>query len=665
MDSILCALDLSSDSRLVAAWAAMFARSLGLPLIVLHAVHVPSDAVHPSAEFERGGDLAVRLAQSSTAIEAVMQSIDVAWNMEVVYGEPAEMVQRYCRTHHVALVVAGSRHMSGLKRFLLGTVVERLVRSLPCPMLVVRPSRYPVPRLGIVGVCCDHSESGSSIAAWGVDVARSFEAELRIYSALESTLYATSGNVTELPYTEAQNELKMQWRNDLISMVPREIRDDLNATVHLVLGDALDEIPDLVDTQRPDLLLVGVRSRSTLGQWMAGSTTEALLRKAPCPVLAIPLGSLGKAFGWSGPGARISKDRGTGIVRDQRMLAHRSAGEHPESPRRLESIYEVLDADHDRWPLVSIACRSASLEELTQVHSLDYVLMIAATARQEFTQLTPDSYACSHSYEAAASAAGAVLAAIDAVVDGSVRNAFVPVRPPGHHAESGKANGFCLFNNVALGAEYARAMKGMQRVLIVDWDLHHGNGTQHIFEDDPTVLYLSTHQYPAFPGTGHFLEVGRGRGEGYTVNLPLGRGWTDGDYVALFQRLVIPLGQSFRPDLILVSAGFDIHKKDPLGRMRVTEAGFAALTRCMMVLAHTCCRDRLVLVLEGGYDTSALAGSVCSVLSELSDQTHADLDKLASKARNRKVRPVVKRCTEVHGHIWPCLREWQWRKDHE
>ena len=656
MDSILCALDLSSDSKVVAAWAAMLARRLGLPLLVLHAVHIPSDAVHHSTEFERGGPLAVRLAQSSEAIEAVMRSIDVPWSMEIVYGDPAEMVQQYCRTHHVALVVAGSRPMSGLKRFLLGTVVERLVRMLPCPMLVVRPSRLSTPHVGIVGVCCDHSESSRAIAARAGILARSLDAELQIYSALESALNATVGFGSELPYTEAQDELKVQWRNDLLSMVPPEVRDGLKVAVHLVLGDALDEIPDLVDNLRPDLLLVGVRSRNTLGQWMAGSTTEALLRKATCHVMAIPLGSTGKAFGLSGPDTGISKGRCIGIVRDDIFLAHRSAGKHVENPGRLESIYQMLDSADGQWPLVPIASRAASVEELTQVHSLDYVLLIASTARQEFTQLTPDSYACSRSYEAATRAAGAVLAAVDAVADASVRNAFVPVRPPGHHAEVSKANGFCLFNNVALAAEYARAVKGLQRVMIVDWDLHHGNGIQHIFEDDPSVLYLSTHQYPAFPGTGHFLEVGRGRGEGYTINLPLGRGWTDGDYTALFQRLVIPVGLSFKPDLILVAVGFDIHKKDPLGCMRVTEAGFAALTRSMMDLAHVCCQDRLVLVLEGGYDTAALASSVRAVLSELSDQTHADLDKLASKARLRKVRPVVKRCIEVHGHLWPCLR---------
>jgi acetoin utilization deacetylase AcuC-like enzyme len=315
----------------------------------------------------------------------------------------------------------------------------------------------------------------------------------------------------------------------------------------------------------------------------------------------------------------------------------------------------MLDGLDGTFPLTPIAPRAATLEELTQVHDLSYVMRIAATAREASSRLTPDTYACSQSYDAACRAAGAVMAAVDAVMDGRVRNAFVPVRPPGHHAEVGKAMGFCLFNNVALGAEYARAVKGANRVLIVDWDLHHGNGIQHIFEEDPSVLYISTHLYPCFPGTGHNLETGRGRGEGYTVNLPLGKGWGDGDYAALFRRVVAPLAMDFNPDIILAAAGFDIHRKDPMGGMRVTEQGFAGLTRILMEAAHRCCRDRLVLVLEGGYHHHALAASAAAVLRELAGQTHADTDALATGARKRRVGSVVKRCIHVHGRDWPGL----------
>jgi acetoin utilization deacetylase AcuC-like enzyme/nucleotide-binding universal stress UspA family protein len=647
MDSILCTLDLSPEAAIVAAWAAEFARRLNLPLLAFHAIHTPSDAVYPSAEFERGGDLERRQAECSAAIAAVMHTIDIPWRMEIVYGEPAEMVQQYCRTHDVALVVTGSMRLTAFKRFFLGTVVERLVRMLPCPLLVIRSGRFAVSGLTQIGVCCDRSESGRPLVAWAAELARAFGARLQIYSALETTLDSTA---EAMPYTQAQDELQQHWRDDLIAMVPAQGRESLEVAVHLAFGDALDEIPALVGAHAPDLLIVGVRPRSTLGQWMAGSTTESLLRRAPCHVLARPLGVPGPSA------AARSSGQVTGIVRDAAFLAHRSAGEHPENPKRLESIWAMLDAAQAGLALFAIPPRVASVHELSQLHDPAYIQKIAATADRDFTQLTPDTYACADSYEAARRAAGAVLAAVDAVVAARVRNAFVPVRPPGHHAEFGKALGYCLFNNVALGAAYARAVKGMQRVLIVDWDLHHGNGIQHLFEADPSVLYISTHQYPCFPGTGHYLEIGRGRGEGYTINLPLGKRWTDADYAALFQQIVVPVARSFRPDLILVAAGFDIHKKDPIGRMRVTELGFAALTRIMMDLAHGCCQDRLVLVLEGGYHAEALAASVQAVLAELSDQTHTDPDQVALKAKARRVRPVVRRCRHVHGGTWPCLQ---------
>jgi acetoin utilization deacetylase AcuC-like enzyme len=399
-----------------------------------------------------------------------------------------------------------------------------------------------------------------------------------------------------------------------------------------------------------------VRNRSVLGQWMVGSTTETLLRRAPCPVLVVPVRALTRGVVLCRDLEQPVQPGPTGIVRDTVFLAHRCDGEHPENPERLQAVFAALDAMEDTLPLTPIEPRTASLEELTQVHDLAYVLRIAATAKEPFSRLTPDTYACSRSYEAACRAAGGVMAAVDAVMDGRLRNAFVPVRPPGHHAEIGKAMGFCLFNNVALAAEYARAVKGVQRVLVVDWDLHHGNGIQHIFEEDPSVLYISTHQYPCFPGTGHYVETGRGRGEGYTVNLPLGKGWNDGDYAALFLQVVVPLAMDFKPDLILVAAGFDIHHQDPVGRMRVTEQGFAGLTRILMDIARDCCRDRLVLVLEGGYHRHALAASVIAVLHELSGRTHTDPGALADGARKRRVRSVVKRCIHVHGKVWPGLR---------
>jgi acetoin utilization deacetylase AcuC-like enzyme len=291
------------------------------------------------------------------------------------------------------------------------------------------------------------------------------------------------------------------------------------------------------------------------------------------------------------------------------------------------------------------------------VHAPDYIQQIAATADTDFTHLTADTYASAETFEAASLAVGGVLAAIDAVVNGKLDNVFVLARPPGHHAERGRATGFCLFNNTAIGAQYARQVLGLEKVLIVDWDVHHGNGIQHIFEQDPSVLYFSTHQYPHFPGTGHFVEIGRGRGEGFTINVPLGRGWSDGDLVLLYQRLLVPVGLAFQPDLILVAAGFDSHRKDPLGSIKMSETGFAALTRLAMQLAADCCRNRLVLVLEGGYHHKALADSVYAVLAELCNHRCTDVQRIAAKGRIGRVGPAVKRCSRVMNRFWPGLQQ--------
>jgi acetoin utilization deacetylase AcuC-like enzyme len=215
--------------------------------------------------------------------------------------------------------------------------------------------------------------------------------------------------------------------------------------------------------------------------------------------------------------------------------------------------------------------------------------------------------------------------------------------------------GFCLFNNVALGAVYAQRQLGLAKVLIVDWDVHHGNGTQHFFEDDPTVLFFSAHQHPHFPGTGSFTETGRGAGEGYTINVPLPRGWGDCELVALFEELLCPVALAFQPELILVSAGFDTHIKDPMGAMYLTSSGFAALTRSLMELAAECCQGRLVLCLEGGYHNASLANSTLAVLKELSNGTVSDVAELAAQADQRKLNHILKRCKPVHRQFWKDL----------
>jgi len=191
-----------------------------------------------------------------------------------------------------------------------------------------------------------------------------------------------------------------------------------------------------------------------------------------------------------------------------------------------------------------------------------------------------------------------------------VDHVFCAVRPPGHHAEANRAMGFCLLNNVAIAVRYAQKKHGLSRVLIVDWDVHHGNGTQHIFEDDPSVLFFSTHQFPHYPGTGRESERGRGAGEGYTINVPMEAGEGDDEYRAIFRKVLVPAAEEFKPELVIISAGFDAHKDDPLASMGLTEAGYAELTGIVAGIAKTYAQGRILSSLEGGYNLTALAASV-------------------------------------------------------
>ena len=345
----------------------------------------------------------------------------------------------------------------------------------------------------------------------------------------------------------------------------------------------------------------------------------------------------------------------TGILRDESYLKHSMGALHPENPRRLRVLYDMLDSEAFRGRFVQIGARPASRGELERVHAPSYLDRLAATSGRRSSYLDPDTSACAESWNAARRAAGGLCEAVDAVTSGTVRNAFALVRPPGHHAEEGRAKGFCLLNNLAVAALHARKALGLSRVLIVDWDLHHGNGTQNTFLDDPSVLYLSTHQYPFYPGSGALDETGEGAGRGYTVNIPLSSGCRDGEYAALFERIVRPVSLAFRPDLVLVSAGMDIHSADPLGAMGVTPQGFAALTRVLMEIAGASCGGKLVLALEGGYDLEGLRDSVRAVLDELDERTHTDPLSAASTARERYVASIVQAVRRAHARSWPVL----------
>ncbi len=345
----------------------------------------------------------------------------------------------------------------------------------------------------------------------------------------------------------------------------------------------------------------------------------------------------------------------TGIVRDMRYLEHATGNNHPENARRLQAIFSMLDQDGFSDCCLTIKPRPCTSKTLRLVHTAEYVAKIAATADLPHASMAGDTPICAASFLAARLAVGGLIQAVEQVVTGQLTNAMALVRPPGHHAEAGRAMGFCLFNNVAVAAKYARSILKLKRVLIVDWDVHHGNGTQHAFERDPSVLFFSTHQYPHYPGTGLFTEAGSGPGEGYTINLPLSRGYADAEFVAIFNRLLRPVAEEFCPQLVLVSAGFDIHAKDPLGAMRVTPAGFAAMTRILMDIAEQCCNGRLVLTLEGGYQREALKESVKAVIEQLTGKNRCQPQHIGKYARSGKVKRIVQRCTGVHKRFWRCL----------
>jgi acetoin utilization deacetylase AcuC-like enzyme len=292
---------------------------------------------------------------------------------------------------------------------------------------------------------------------------------------------------------------------------------------------------------------------------------------------------------------------------DERMLEHDAGPGHPEHRGRLEAIVCELQR------VGAVAWRSprlATAEEILRVHDEAHLARIEAVRGRTYA-FDPDTQVSPQSVPAAYLAAGAAVGAVEAVCAATDEGpALALCRPPGHHAERHQAMGFCLFNNIAVAAAHARARCGCERVMIIDWDVHHGNGTQHIFEDDPDVLFVSSHRWPFFPGTGAAQEVGTGAGRGATVNLPLAAGTGDDAIVALYRETIPSLAEAFAPEIILVSAGFDAHMLDPLGGLRVTELGFAALCEIVRDAARRHANGRIALVLEGGYHLGATAASV-------------------------------------------------------
>ena len=303
----------------------------------------------------------------------------------------------------------------------------------------------------------------------------------------------------------------------------------------------------------------------------------------------------------------------TGLVFSPVYAEHLTGADHPERPDRVTAIIDRLARDGLLDRAVTIEPRPAGDAELLRCHAADYLQVVAADVAAGRSRLsTGDTPLSARSLEVARLAAGGVLAAVDAVFAGRVRNAFAVVRPPGHHATPDRGMGFCLFDNVALAARHAQAVHGARRVLIADWDVHHGNGTQDIFYADGTVLFFDTHQHPLYPGTGLGSERGRGRGEGLILNHPFPAGAGREQVVTAFRERLVPAAEAFAPDLVLVSAGFDSRIDDPLGGFRLTDDDFAALTTIMMEIAARHCGGRLVSTLEGGYNLAGLASAAAA-----------------------------------------------------
>ena len=313
----------------------------------------------------------------------------------------------------------------------------------------------------------------------------------------------------------------------------------------------------------------------------------------------------------------------TGLVYHPDYLKHDTGPSHPERPDRLKAIVDRLKGSTTvpglEWMSPSLD-RSQEIEEwIKKTHKPSHLERIKdAVPQTGHHYIDSDTPLSPFSYNAALLAVGGLLEACDAVMQGRVKNAFCAVRPPGHHAESRRAMGFCLFNNVAIAARYLQRQYGLERILIVDWDVHHGNGTQEIFYEDPTVFYFSTHQYPHYPGTGTEDERGRGAGEGFTLNCPLPAGTGDRAYLEIFEKVLVPAAEGFQPDFVLVSSGFDAHRDDPLASMSLTEQGYAGMTRIIKKIADSYCDGRIVSCLEGGYNLEALANSAEAHLEALS-----------------------------------------------
>jgi acetoin utilization deacetylase AcuC-like enzyme len=330
------------------------------------------------------------------------------------------------------------------------------------------------------------------------------------------------------------------------------------------------------------------------------------------------------------------------------LHANHDEPRHVEQAARLDAIDAALDASGLRAELIELATQPASEQQILAVHEPQLLSALRSTAAHPHAWLDADTYTTAGSYEAALLTAGAAIQAVQAVVGEQADNAFALVRPPGHHATPRRPMGFCLFNNVAIAARHALGTLGLERVAIVDYDVHHGNGTQDCFYDDGQVLFCSTHAWPLYPGTGAAQEVGVESGYGLTLNIPLPHGTGDAGFYHCYDELMLPALRSFRPELILVSAGYDGHWADPLGPLALSVAGYAALTQRLTRLAGELCGGRIVLVLEGGYDRQALSACVLAALRVLLGADPGADPLGPAGAREPDLSTVIRRIRNEH-----------------
>jgi len=333
------------------------------------------------------------------------------------------------------------------------------------------------------------------------------------------------------------------------------------------------------------------------------------------------------------------------VVIDQGYLKHLPGESHPERPERIQALLNLAGAlDKQMFELASP--RAATRADVEYTHGADHVRLVESTSKHNRYALDGDTITCRDSFGVALLAVGGFLTLLDAIASKQSSNGFALVRPPGHHALRDHAMGFCLFNTMAIGAEYLKRVHGAKKILIMDWDVHHGNGTQAAFYDDPTVLFISTHQFPFYPGSGAVNETGVAAGEGFTLNVPLPAGCTDAEYLQVFQDIVVPAAEKFQPDWILVSAGFDPHRRDPLGGMNVSEEGFGAMAGLLLALANRFAGGRIAFLLEGGYDLAGLRDSVAAVLAAMQTQVPPPAGHLP--LAESRIEPVIRRILQVH-----------------